>query len=546
VVPLELTDHTSVVKEQFGNGFGDYSRMEQQRKQESSTYEPTQLFDEASKQNQNFVCVIGEPGIGKSFLVKTMLKHFVAANDESGGPFVFLLLFRRMDFKSDITVFQFLVNSLLPNLSLSEKEEEMMLNKLNDMTNVYIFADGLDEASDELFTNDIKDVRLHGRAKPDMIVKALFCGKILRNSKKLVTSRPDAFLDLFPTCKPTFTVRILGLDEKAQNDLCRKICCGNEKEYRKVKERLDANPDMQGLCYVPLYCDIIIRRLRNFPEGDKSLRVTLTWIFVESFYTFVKSCDQHFRGKTQSLLHVLKLALDGVKDDRFMFSISEMPESDLESFNNFLHVQALRPHFCDSFDKILSGEKKYFFVHLLWQELLAAIELMFFTASEEFECIFKELRKPRWKAVLRFAFGLQNENVKMLIHSIFPRNMKKNSQEFMEKCCKLKALVKFSIHEKNYLDPCIWAFEAGEKSLTEEVYQNFPQTFQLPKINFPSDAVAIAFILTSNSESSKHKRNLKMTRPKQFRGRSLEYILDAANNVGHKVSTAVVGSTHAP
>ena len=100
--------------------------------------------------------------------------------------------------------------------------------------------------------------------------------------------------------------------------------------------------------------------------------------------TYVTSEDEHFRGDVDALLKVMKLAFNDIEQKKFIFALRDCPVNERQVFTNFLKVKP------DSSlkRKILDGSRQFFFVHLLWQELFAAMKLMLFADENQFKKYF--------------------------------------------------------------------------------------------------------------------------------------------------------------
>ena len=538
-VPLQIVKY----KESDGEVFGKSFDMRQKSDIHSNTavsYDASMLFNEAKEQG-NFVGVVGEPGAGKTSLIQSLLTHLTAGNDNC--PLVFHIVIRRISGK-ELTTFELLVQELLPGWKKDEKIEEALIKVLNKRDDVYILIDGLDEAEDKVFLSPAKSEHLCKPGNAYEIIKNMFEGRFLKNAKKLVTSRPDAFLSLHPKCKPAFKVQILGLSEASQKSLSMQICGKNDEKYRKVQEKLEKNPDLAALCYIPLYCKMIVDHLKNLPKGASLTHITSTHVFTQALCDYIRSEDEHFRGEedfgrnVDALLKVMELALNGIEKKKFIFPLRDCPKNERKVFTNFLNVEtnsSLK-------GKIFDGDKQFFFVHLLWQELFAAMKLMLFADENLFKKYLEKLFEKKWRSVVHFVYGLSNAASQERLEKMFTFR----SELLSAKLKFLKSLLKKSIvtdgkydPRKQLVLPCSWAFEADQQIITEEVIDLLPDTLKLPEDIQPKDAVAISYVLSYKSRS-KRKFTIEMIEPCTFHGKSLKLLLEAANLNSHRVSGIMV------
>ena len=532
-VPLLIVQYKESVGEVFGNSFDKRQKIETNSKA-SVQYNGKLLFLEAEKQGKYFLGVVGEPGAGKTSLINNLLLHLTTDN----LPLVFHIPIRNIDFSSKVTTFQLLVKELLPDWNADKYIEDELIKTINERCDVYILIDGLDEAENGVFSNPSKTIRLIDTATADQIIKNVFEGRFLKKAKKLVTSRPDAFLSLHPKCKPDFTVQILGLGKESQIKLSKHICDNNDETYTKVQEKLEMNPDLAALCYIPLYCKLVVEQLKILPERSSLSYITSTHIFIQTLYEYVTSEDDFFRGDVDALLKMMKLALNDIEQKKFIFALRDCPVNERQVFTNFLKVKT------DSSlkRKILDGSRQFFFVHLLWQELFAAMKLMLFTDKTQFEEYLEKLCTDEWKSVVHFLYGLLNGALQKRLNEmfVFP------SAFFPEKCQLLRDFVRQSVDTdgefvpfNHLVVPCSRAFEADQQIITEKVIDLLPDTLKLPEDIQPKDAVAISYVLSYNSRSQR-KFTIEMNGPSTFHGKSLKILLEAANFNSHRVSDIMV------
>jgi len=529
-------------REYFGTSSDGSSVVEKHlRKSSSVFYEATELFKEAENCGGNSVAIIGEPGVGKTNFSKTLLRLRAAnaSQDDKESLYLFHVKFRDMDFNKETNVLEFLVKPLMASWKFEHEKDQELLALINDSCEVYIIADGLDEADDKLFSSPLEpasQMGLYDTATPDVIIKNLLAGRIFPKAKKVVTSRPDAFLNLHADFKPHFNVRILGLSLESQERLGLLLCNKSDAAYSKVKEKLNTNPDLRSLCYNPLQCNITVQVLMWMEFSEHVSKITSTLIFVENLLHILKRNKDLRAELLQTVKELAKLAVTGMNEDKFIFDKKDLNNLKHEILNQFFLAKSTSIRLPG--ENILEGDKRFFFTHLLWQEFFAAMWLMFVADKKHFREMLKVLSGPRWKVVLKFAFGFQNDEVTEKIMSLFEDIQGKSDASLLSKKC--KALRKFHQNELdngNIIEPCRWALEANQPSLNEDLAERLPKSLTLPLTLSQSDACAIAHALSIEPSIP---RQIQMEHSSTangtiLQGDSLRILMDAVNTHRHEV-----------
>ena len=535
-VSLEIISYR---ENQGGDNFGASheagSALEKCRRIDSTLfYEAEKLFEYADESEESFTGVVGEPGVGKTHLSKVLLRYQANNHSPDDTLYLFLVKFKEMDTKKKVNVLEFLVKPLVSDWTFDDYNDKALLRLISDSPNVYIVADGLDEGNDELFNKPLDPalrMGLYEQATPDVIIKNLFAGNILPKAKKLVTSRPAAFLNLDVNYKPKFNVRILGISREEQEKLVRLLC--NESDAAKVMEKLNANPDLISFCYNPLHCLIIVQRLKEMTDADNMTEISSTLIFVETLLSLLKRNKGLLKDFLDTLKRLSELAANGMKINNFIFDKKELNSIDEETLKQFFTAKTTTSYFRD--ENILEGDKRFFFVHLLWQEIFAALWLMFFASIEQFNELKKLVRNNRWRLVLKFAFGFQNNVVKEKILNAF--QSLQQSSLFSLKRKALEEIFRDVLPKGDVIGPCRWALEANQPSLNEYLANDLPTDLRLPLTLSQSDASAVAYALSIQPVVPRqifmgHGSSEEGT---ILQGDSLRLLMNAVNAHGHKV-----------
>jgi len=184
------------------------------------------------------------------------------------------------------------------------------------------------------------------------------------------------------------------------------------------------------------------------------------------------------------------------------------------------------------------GDKRFFFTHLLWQEFFAAMWLMFLANKKEFREVLKVLSGTRWKVVLKFAFGFQNEKVTNLMITQFESLQGESGDSLISNKCKdLRKFHQNALDDGTITEPCRWALEANQPSLNQDLAERLPKNLTLPLTLSQSDACAIAHALSIEPSI---RRQIGMEHSSTangtiLQGDSLRILMDAINIHGHEV-----------
>ena len=231
-----------------------------------------------------------------------------------------------------------------------------------------------------------------------------------------------------------------------------------------------------------------------------------------------------------------ELAMQGMKDDRFIFEKEELTDLKHETLKQFFLAKTTSIQLTG--ESILEGDKRFFFTHLLWQEFFAAMWVMFLANKKQFRELLKVLSGSRWKVVLKFAFGFQNDEVTKRVMAMFESlPSKSDASLFSSKCNALRKFHQNALVDGSTTEPCRWALEANQPSLNQDVAERLPKSLTLPLTLSQSDACAVAHALSIEPSIP---RQIEMEHSSTangtiLQGDSLRILMDAVNTHGHKV-----------
>lgn len=528
------------------NGFKESCWTEAFVKESPPTfYDQTKLFEEYPtlyRLDGKLFFVVGEPGIGKTTLAREILLQYATTSSSHGdlGSFVFSISFRDIDYSEPVTFFEFLVKPLLPDWEYNGKQDSALLKVLNRLSDVYIVADGLNEAKLDLFSSSPKAFNWNDRVIPDVILRNLLAGYLFPKANVLVTSRPEALYKFPGNYRPRlFVMRLLGLGHETQKNLCRQMCKDDERVDSVVDAVFDKNSHQSGFLYNPVCCEIMVETILNtFDLFDRDMnsepgKETITFLFTENFNRRVVS--QEF-AEDEALFNLTQLALSGIKERKFIFEVSGIKTLDKKLFDTFLSNKTSASLHCKR-EASASTSKKVCFLRTLWQEYFAAYHLMKCSGTENLERFLKDSHKENFEMVLKFLFGFLNPQVEKKIQHVRPT--KSEDLHFDEKYLLLKNFFNASLEKGNFVEACAFSFEANDQSLSTDVFNSLPEAYELPEIVGECEAVAISHILKCN-RAIRRTITLRTTNWPTFQGNSLQILLNAVNMHGHQVNKCTI------
>ena len=270
-----------------------------------------------------------------------------------------------------------------------------------------IIADGWDELEEAK------------RSKESFLYKLLF-GRVLPSASVLLASRPSASAPLHSLPSVDRLVEVVGFNEE---DIKQYI----ESEFEKCPEKasglieqLDNNPLIQNVCTVPLNCAITCNLWHTL---DQELPATLTELYTQIILNVIlrdikKKFPDFPIGLSLSIFDSIpsqlepywwltcKFAFEALSNDRLVFTEEELGSffrEGLDSNQKFLCFGLLQ----SSRSLLPVGHGLSFhFLHLTFQEYLAALHLVTLPTEEQLEVVSTHGTSSRFAMVWRFFFGL--------------------------------------------------------------------------------------------------------------------------------------------
>ena len=505
------------------------------------------LTKEERDQLGNLIALIGQAGIGKSTLTKSILNK-ILEKDLFGIKYPFHLQFRDLDYMQDTNLLSFLAQTLpLPWINNPERRDAV-LTALSMRNDIILIMDGFDEAIIDASTTSIPTTNLYATARPEVFIKSILRGTIFGNAKKIITSRPRQLLELPEEIRPTYILNILGLKAEEQHQICKDVC---DEDADQVFHHIQQQPSIATYCYVPCNCILVMHAIHHMKnlQTKKNCRIsmpeTITDVFATVLCLFVIS--PHVRNTRSGILlqKLAHLAWEGFKIRKFTFSETNLQKAHIsEAELNLFLVTSFIPN---TMTFVGGSTKTFYFSHLLIQEFFAAIYLFYFTSLEDFKELvtgkmFGSIRfsKPKfrltdgdWEIVTKFLFGICNKETRARLSDTF-YELESSESAKVNILCKfaLDNLPNQFISENSYFQKsipvCNWVHEMHDDDFATKIARRLKKKIIINGKVLPSDVASLNYVLCHRQAPIYLDCSRYDT---WFVGKSINYLLDAMEKI---------------
>ena len=450
-------------------------------------------------QNPKLILLTGRAGIGKTMFSMKLVREWASDRLFSGEEyknkfrFVFLYSFRLLnDIDGPLTLHEFL------NLSHELNEDEFEYIRKHPETTL-IIMDGFDEFKRGFQARSLQEIPKENKMSVAAVCAKLSAGKLLSGANVVVTSRPKESEQL-ELIKFQRKCEILGFAPQNVEQYFTNFFKDNIEMAETVLNQIQENAALAGICYIPVNCFIMCSLFQwllteNACDSTKHVKLpsTVTELYEGVLHMFVqkhhreweRSSDiQEFSAAVTDTLDKLSvLALKMFETKKYVFN-----ESDLrKALNTNEFSDLVKSGFIHSMPRCRTGpykvETQYCFIHLTFQEFLAARKLV-------------QMRQPREiQSVIR-----NGSEVVIQFVSGFLRNVPTSEDPAEQMDIILSELLKSG----NRLVGIRCLFEYGDRTFAKHVLKKHDFTnleLQATNVN-SSDCVALAFLLTLDVESS--------------------------------------------
>ena len=306
---------------------------------------------------RNIIAVIGNPGSGKSALLKAMLQHPTISTKYD---YVFFLQCRHIDCDAKMNLLQLLVTTLPYQWIQDEEICRLVLEELEKNENVLILIDDYDERI-HVAVPEVTSVE--EKATPPQFVQSILSRKILVKAKITVTTHIYFFNKIKTAQIKIPTLEILGLNAESRKNLCENIC---GEKANEVLRYIITQQFLYAFCDVPENCSVVMYIVSAFlrtPETSID-NLPLTRVVIASYAKILQL--KNLKPNVAVIKAFADLAWQKLNQRK-----TDITEKELPDHNHFELISTLIN--CQKENNFKCIQKFY----VVWRNILAAIFCIF-------------------------------------------------------------------------------------------------------------------------------------------------------------------------
>uniref|UniRef100_A0A3B4C4D8 B30.2/SPRY domain-containing protein n=1 Tax=Pygocentrus nattereri TaxID=42514 RepID=A0A3B4C4D8_PYGNA len=461
----------------------------------------------------------GVAGIGKTVSVQKFILDWAEGKANQDVDFMFVLPFRELNLIKDD---QFSLHKLLSDFHPELKDLDP--KKYDSYKVVFIF-DGLDESRIPLSFSQcekISDITM--TSSVGVLMTNLIRGDLLPSSHIWITTRPTAASQIPPQYINRVT-EIQGFNDPQKEEYFRKRI-SDQDQAKKIISHIKTVKSIHIMCHIPVFCWIsatVLQQMIN--QSNTEIPKTLTEMYTHFLLIQMNMKNEKYEGNIKSdpvkllesnremILKLAKLAFKQLMKRNVMFYEEDLRECGIDVTEASVYSGICTEIFKE--ESVLYQRKVYCFVHLSFQEFLAAFHMFYSYMSKsveelQFFLMAELLRGAVHKALesenghldlfLRFLLGLSVDSNQKLLQGLLARP-ESSSESITKTVQHIKRLIKTEdLPAERSINLFLCLTEVNDQSLSREIQEYLKSQKNTGTKLSAAHCSAIAYMLEISDE----------------------------------------------
>uniref|UniRef100_A0A673LQG2 Protein NLRC3-like n=1 Tax=Sinocyclocheilus rhinocerous TaxID=307959 RepID=A0A673LQG2_9TELE len=469
------------------------------------------------KEEIKTVLTKGIAGIGKTVSVQKFILDWAEGKANQDVDFMFVFSFRELNLIKDE---QYSLHRLLLDFHPELRDLD---SKIYEKCKVVFIFDGLDESRSTLMFLDSQKVSdVTEASSVGVLMTNLITGELLPSALIWITSRPAA-ANQIPSKFIKRLTEIQGFTDPQKEEYFRKKI-GDQHEASRIISHIRGARSLHIMCHIPVFCWISATVLQNILKQDHRAEIpkTLTEMYIHFLLIQINTRNQKYderdpekllQSNREVIVKLAELAFKQLMNGNVMFYEEDLRECGIDVTEASVYSGICTEIFKE--ESVIHQRKVYCFVHLSFQEFLAAFYVFYFYISSATETLFDSLYDLHKRVVkkalmsksggmdlfLRFLLGISLESCQILLQDLLTNT--ENSSETIRKTTqyiKNKIISDKNISADRSINLFLCLLEVNDQTLFREIQEFLKSETHLVNKLSAAHCSAIAYMLQISEE----------------------------------------------